>query len=237
MTEAIIHIQDVEFSYPSQSQVILSIAELSVNKGERVFIHGPSGCGKSSLLGLITGILTPKKGRVQVLGRNLAALKASHCDRLRGDEMGYIFQMFNLLPYLDVKENIALPCRMSRDRRGRLLEGLDEDIHNLAKSLGIDKLLTKNVTELSVGQQQRVAAARALLGRPPLLIADEPTSALDFDSRESFIRLLFDESEKHQISVVFVSHDHSLGHLFDRQLALKELNRISHQRQENHSVQ
>lgn len=139
--------------------------------------------------------------------------------------MGYIFQMFNLIPYLTVHDNIILPCRMNAARRARVQDSsLDEGAARLANLLGISQLLYKKVTELSVGQQQRVAAARALLGAPKLIIADEPTSALDMDHREQFLQLLFKECQIQNSTLVFVSHDRQLMPLFQRNLSLAEIN-------------
>lgn len=227
MSEIAVQIEGLSFSYGSGRVPILTSLDLQITRGERVFIHGPSGSGKSTLLGLMTGILSPQSGRVKILGQDFSTLKPSQRDRLRGEDMGYIFQSFNLIPYLNVYDNIALPLHMSRHRVLRINGAIDPELQKLAQGLGISELLSQAVMELSVGQQQRVAAARALLGRPPILIADEPTSALDYDNREAFIQMLFQQAEQFQTTIVFVSHDHSLGHLFERKLALGELNQTS----------
>jgi putative ABC transport system ATP-binding protein len=134
--------------------------------------------------------------------------------------------MFNLIPYLDVLENILLPCRISAERQSRLNGRSREDAaKKLAEQLGIGRILTDNVVDLSVGQQQRVAAARALIGAPELIIADEPTSSLDEDHREGFLQLLFEQCRELGSTLIFVSHDRRMMPLFDRAISLAEINR------------
>ncbi|MEQ9363671.1 MAG: ATP-binding cassette domain-containing protein, partial [Leptospirales bacterium] len=178
-----IEIENLVFQYGGEAgaPVVLDVPEFTVARGERVFLFGPSGSGKTTLLGLLGGVLEiPGDGRVRVLGQDLGAMSSAARDAFRGGHMGYIFQMFNLIPYLTVLENIVLPCRLNPVRRARL-GGRDETkvAAELADHLGIADYIHESVTRLSVGQQQRVAAARALIGDPKLIIADEPTSALD----------------------------------------------------------
>jgi putative ABC transport system ATP-binding protein len=222
-----ITIQDLVFSY-TRGKPVLDIPELSVTKGERVFLFGPSGSGKTTLLGLLAGVLQADSGSVSVLGSRMDALSGPDRDEFRAVHIGYIFQMFNLIPYLSVLDNILLPCRLSSKRRQRLggapLEQAGEEV---ARQLGIGALLQESVTSLSVGQQQRVAAARALVGHPELVVADEPTSALDSDLRESFLELLFRSCELAGATLVFVSHDRTLLPLFNSSLSLPEINRLS----------
>lgn len=191
--------------------------------GERLFVQGASGSGKSTLLSLLAGVVVPQQGSVNVLGEPLHALAPPRRDRFRADHLGYIFQQFNLVPYLTVLENVTLPCRFSRLRRARVKHP-DEEARRLLEHLGLssDELIERPVTALSVGQQQRVAAARALMGSPQLIIADEPTSALDADNRESFIQLLFKECAREGSTLLFVSHDRTLAPLFDRTVTLKQ---------------
>lgn len=221
----LIEINNLEFSYAFDEK-ILSIPEWSLGTDEKVFLFGPSGTGKTTFLEILAGILVPQSGMVKVLGQDLAALTNSERDKFRATHMGYIFQNFNLIPYLSVEENIALPCYLSAARREHL-EGKDilQEISQLCKNLGILDLLKKNITKLSVGQQQRVAVARALLGKPSLILADEPTSALDYDHREKFLKLLFELCGEYKTSLIFVSHDRSMECLFDRSLSLHEINR------------
>lgn len=153
-------------------------------------------------------------------------------DRFRVDHTGYIFQQFNLLPFLSVRENVELPCHFSKRRASRAAQrhgSVDTAARTLLAHLGLKDpaLLERRADSLSIGQQQRVAAARALIGQPALVIADEPTSALDADTREAFIKLLFAECREAGASLLFVSHDQSLAPLFDRNLSLSELNRAA----------
>jgi len=220
-----IHARSLTFAYPG-GPTILDIPELVVRSRERVFLYGPSGSGKTTLLGLIAGVLRPPAGTLHVLGQDVGALSSPARDRLRAVHIGYVFQMFNLIPYLNVRDNIALPVRIAAERRRRLKGPLEEAVTEAAAHLGIERLLDQNVTRLSVGQQQRVAAARAILGSPELIIADEPTSSLDADRRQGFLDLLFRNVQEAGSTLLFVSHDLALAHHFDCSLSLPDLNRI-----------
>lgn len=220
-------INALRFSY-SKERAILDIPKLTIERGERVFVHGPSGCGKTTLLGIIAGILDPQGSQVLIHGSDLAKMRPRQRDVFRGSQIGYIFQMFNLIPYLNVLDNITLPCFVSPARRDRL--GSTSPIKaagEIASKLDIQHLLNKMISELSVGEQQRVAAARALLGAPALLIADEPTSALDGNHRDEFISLLNSVADESQATVLFVSHDLSLSRHFGRQISLPGLNVVN----------
>jgi putative ABC transport system ATP-binding protein len=220
-----IELRGLHFGWPS-GDVLLDVPHFTVACGERVFLHGPSGCGKSTLLGLIGGVLEPGSGAVRLLGRDLGAMTRSGRDRFRAAHLGFVFQLFNLVPYLSVLENVLLPLRFSAERRSRV-DGPGREALRLLRSLGLEDpgLLARPVTQLSVGQQQRVAAARALIGRPDILIADEPTSALDSDARAAFLELLLQECSARGAALLFVSHDRSLGAIFDRSVSLATLNR------------
>ena len=205
---------------------VLDIPELTLERGTRAFLFGPSGSGKTTLLGVLAGVLEAEEGEVRVLGEDLASLSGAQRDAFRAENIGYVFQMFNLIPYLSVLDNIALPARMNAERRARLDgTGVRETATQLADHLQIGDLLKKPVTELSVGQQQRVAACRALIGSPELIVADEPTSSLDFDRREAFLELLFRECERAGATLVFVSHDRSLEGMFTRTISLPDVNK------------
>ncbi len=224
---AAIEVRDLGFAWPGKPP-LLSIPRFAVARGERVFLRGPSGSGKSTLLGLIGGVLQPTRGTVRLLGTEVSHLTASARDRFRGDHLGFVFQMFNLIPYLGVLQNVVLPAQFSRARAARIGEpgALRAEAVRLLGALGLSSpaLLERPVTELSIGQQQRVAAARALLGRPEIIVADEPTSSLDHDARESFLQLLMDECSAQGSALLFVSHDTSLSGLFDRVDSLADLN-------------
>ncbi len=208
---------------------LLQIAALTLAPGESLFVSGPSGCGKSTLLGLIGGVLTARTGHVRILDQDLGQLSAARRDRLRADHIGFIFQMFNLLPYLSVLDNVALSCRFSARRRSRITAAgndVGSEAQRLLGRLGLTDpaLLARPVTALSIGQQQRVAAARALIGQPDLVIADEPTSALDADARRDFLELLISECQAAGSAIIFVSHDQTLAARFDRRISLAMLN-------------
>lgn len=220
-------IKGLSFAWPKGS-FSLNIESFKVGAGERVFISGPSGCGKSTFLSLIAGILVPAKGEIVIDGQSLSLLSGPKRDKLRGDKLGFIFQQFNLVPYLNVIENVTLPCRFSRVRDSAAASafgGSTQAARELVARLGMgEDLLGRPVSRLSVGQQQRVATARALMGRPPLLVADEPTSALDTDLRLSFLRLLAQECQAAGSALLFVSHDRSLAGELDRSVDFNDLN-------------
>jgi putative ABC transport system ATP-binding protein len=226
--EAAVHLAGVAFRWGARSPFVLRIGELSVRAGERLFIHGPSGSGKSTLLSLIGGVVTPQEGIVSVLGENISRLSGPQRDAFRADHIGFVFQLFNLIPYLSVVDNVILPCAFSRRRRleadGTGRSPRAEALRLLDRlSLADEALLVQRATDLSVGQQQRVAVARALIGRPEIVIADEPTSALDTDLRTAFLDLLMNECRTRRATLIFVSHDLALRGLFDRALALTEI--------------
>jgi putative ABC transport system ATP-binding protein len=226
MSQPVIDIENLAFAWKGGPQV-LNVPSFRLEAGERVFLRGPSGSGKSTLLGLIAGVLAPQQGSVRVLGEDMTALSASRRDRLRADHVGVIFQMFNLVPYLSVTGNVLLPLRFSPARRKAAGSDAEGEARRLLTRLGLDdeRLLARRVSDLSVGQQQRVAAARALIGAPDLIIADEPTSALDADARDRFIALLSEEVTRSGASLLFVSHDASLAPLFTRAVDLAAINR------------
>jgi putative ABC transport system ATP-binding protein len=228
----LVALRDVVFAWKPGAVPVLEIAALEVAAAERIFLRGPSGSGKSTLLNLLAGVVLPQTGSVSVLGRELTTLGGPDRDRFRADHIGFVFQLFNLIPYLSVVENVTLPCLFSGRRRARAEAAggtAPDEARRLLRQLDMDDpaLLRRRVTELSVGQQQRVAAARALIGAPELVVADEATSALDADRREAFLGLLFRECARAGAAVIFVSHDASVAHLFDRTVELGELNRAS----------
>jgi len=226
MSGHVIDIEGLTFAW-KQGPQILDIPAFRLDAGERVFLRGPSGSGKSTLLGLIAGVLAPQVGTIRVLGEDMAALSPPRRDHLRADHVGVIFQMFNLVPYLSVTGNVLLPLRFSPARRRAAGSDAAGEARRLLTRLGLEdeELLKRRVSDLSVGQQQRVAAARALIGAPELVIADEPTSALDTDARDRFIALLSEEVTRSGASLLFVSHDARLAPLFTRAVDLAAINR------------
>ncbi len=220
-------LQQVRFAYRA-GQDVVNIDNLTIGRGETVFLHGPSGSGKTTLLGLLAGVLQANAGAVRILGENLTPLASGARDAFRAQHLGYVFQQFNLIPYLSVRDNILLPVRLDAERRAKL-KGVDPiaAADALAAELDIAGAIHSPVTELSVGQQQRVAVARALIGAPEVVICDEPTSALDSDRRQRFLELLFASCHKAGATLVFVSHDLSLQSLFSRTVSLPDINTAS----------
>jgi putative ABC transport system ATP-binding protein len=203
----------------------LQVPALHVEAGESVFLHGRSGSGKSTLLGLIAGTLRPDRGAIRISDRPMPASRSGQRDRLRAEALGVIFQQFNLLPFLSLIDNVTLPCRFSvaRARRASALHGsVPAAARALLSQLDLppERFGGRALSTLSVGQQQRVAAARALIGAPPLILADEPTSALDPDAREAFLGLILDACRRHGSGLLLVSHDHAIRPLFDRAMEL-----------------
>lgn len=219
----VISLEDVQFGYGTR--LVLDIPRLWVEQGSSVLLRGISGGGKSTLLGLLAGVLLPGKGRVEVAGHALQDMGGAARDRFRADQLGVIFQQFNLLPFLTVRDNIALGLRFSRLRSARISGPLDAEIARLLQALQLNpELMQRRAGTLSVGQQQRVAAARALIGRPALLLADEPTSALDREAASAFLQLMSAQCQAAGTTVLVVSHDDSLQPLFDRTISLSEIN-------------
>ena len=226
--EQAVLLENCTFCWPGQKEETLRIPMFSVGKGETVFLSGPSGGGKSTLLSLIAGILQPASGSVRVNGIRVDTLPRFARDSFRGDTIGLIFQQFNLVPHLSMLDNVLLPCRFSPKRATRATEkdgSPEQSAQRLLERLCLGpELWRKSVTRLSVGQQQRVAAARALVGSPPLVMADEPTSALDAERRADFLHLLLRQSAEAGSSLLFVSHDLSLADFFERRVRLAEIN-------------
>ncbi len=227
--QTIVQLKDVQFAWGNHAQPVLAIDDFSISRGEHVFLQGSSGSGKTTLLSLIAAVLSPQSGEIIIDGQPLALLRRSQRDQFRVDHIGLVFQQFNLLPFLSVADNVQLSCRFSAERKKRAGSkglSLDQETDRLlsAMRLSPDEIRHRTTSELSVGQQQRVAVARALIGQPPLVIADEPTSSLDSDSREAFLELLFSEADTAGSTLLFVSHDASLADSFDRSINLSEIN-------------
>ncbi|HEY4081616.1 MAG TPA: ATP-binding cassette domain-containing protein [Burkholderiaceae bacterium] len=228
----LLRVQDLRFRWSRADPPCVEISQLDVRAGERLFIHGLSGSGKSTLLALLGGVLVGEQGSVSVAiggGRvDLGQLSRAERDRFRVDHIGFVFQQFNLIPYLSVLDNVLLPCRFSARRREQAGDEPSADARRLLRELDLSEtLMARPVTQLSVGQQQRVAVARALIGRPEIVIADEPTSALDAQRQDRFLELLLKECAASNASLVFVSHDRRLARHFTRELALHEINRAA----------
>ncbi|NNC99612.1 MAG: ABC transporter ATP-binding protein [Gammaproteobacteria bacterium] len=229
---SLLKLDSIRFDWELDKPVLL-IRSFEIRKREHTFIKGPSGAGKSTLLSLIGGVLEPQQGTVVLNGTELTKLKPAHRDRFRADNIGFIFQQFNLVPYLNAYENVLLPCRFSKrradnasNRSGTAEEAAEQLLHGFFSDNTPD--FRQPVTKLSVGQQQRVAAARALIGSPALIIADEPTSALDHDNRLRFMSLLLDEANHQDTTLLFVSHDPTLASQFTHVYQMSEINQVAY---------
>lgn len=222
--EQAIRLRDLQFSWSGRTSFRMEVPDLRVARGEKVFLLGESGSGKSTLLSLICGINAPQRGTVEVDGTALGSLSAAARDRFRAERIGVIFQMFNLLPYASPLENILLPLSFAKARRARVADPRAEALR-LTAGLGLDADLVcgARASELSIGQQQRVAAARALIGGPALIVADEPTSALDAARQGDFLDLLMQQTEAEGATLLMVSHDARLAERFDRVMDLSQV--------------
>lgn len=219
-----INIQDLEYTWDGEAPPTISISSLQIPSGQSVMIFGQSGSGKSTLLGLMCGTLNAQSGSISIDDRPLGDMSAGQRDAIRADHFGIIFQQFNLLPFLNGLENILLPLQFSRRRSKRTGNAMNEAIRlTEALALSLDNVKKNRADQLSIGQQQRVAAARALIGTPEIIIADEPTSALDESSKNAFIKLLTEQAKISESTLVMVSHDRSLGRYFDRTIELEQL--------------
>lgn len=219
----------LRYAWPGPSAFSIEVDSFAISSGEAVLLLGDSGAGKSTLLSLICGIFPPNSGQVVVNGVDLASLGQSQRDRFRADHIGVIFQMFNLLPYASALDNVVLPLHFSPARRAKLQASVHQSAADMLKALGLPESVIEHgpAAQLSVGQQQRVAVARALIGAPSLIVADEPTSALDRDSQARFLSLLFENVRKAGTTLLMVSHDERLASRFDRAVRLSEIAKVS----------
>lgn len=221
-TETAIHAHQLQFRWSKHQPTVLDIPELHIAQGERVFLFGPSGSGKTTLLNLLAGVTQPSQGELHVLGQPMHRLSGRKRDRFRAQHIGIVFQQFNLIPYLSVTDNVRLACHLA----GQTNKDTGDRIHQMLAALGLqDSLWERSAHSLSVGQQQRVAVARALINGPQLLIADEPSSALDSDHRDEFMHLMMQAADKQHSTVIFVSHDRALQNHFSRHIDLRDLQR------------
>jgi len=225
---ALLSLENIRFGWNAQ-QTVLDIQTFEIEKQQHHFIMGPSGCGKSTLLNLIGGVIEPQQGSVALDGVDLTQQKPAARDKTRADNVGFIFQQFNLVPYLNAYENVLLACQFSKQRTTNAVSASGSA--QLAAKALLNGFFANDspdynqpVAKLSVGQQQRVAAARALIGSPALIIADEPTSALDHDNRMRFMSLLMEEADRQESTLLFVSHDPSLADQFSKVHHMSEIN-------------
>jgi len=215
-----VNIENLRYAYDKNgTDTLLNIPRWTIAKGEKVLLHGPSGGGKSTLLNLISGILRCSEGKLEVMGERLDKMNERERDRFRANNIGYVFQSFNLFPFLNAYENVDLSLYFFEDVVKP--KGFKQEIENLLSELNLSKSdCAKPVRKLSIGQQQRVAIARSLIKKPGLLIADEPTSSLDEENRNQFMSVLLDLINEEETTLLFVSHDLSLRQHFNRVEAL-----------------
>ena len=203
----------LEYHYQQGKKIVFP--DIGLKRGQRLLISGFSGCGKTTLLSLIAGALKLQAGDIKFDGINYSTMSSLLLDQFRADHIGYIFQTLNLIPFLSVSENIALGVRFSQSRKSKV-SNLSQEVLRLVNSLGLEREALKiPVSRLSVGQQQRVAAARALIGKPDLILADEPTSALDSDTTKKFLNEVMETFDSNKQAIIMVSHDTSIAPYFD----------------------
>jgi putative ABC transport system ATP-binding protein len=224
-SDLLIKLKQVKFSYSSDSNLhTLNLPSWQVHARESVLLIGSSGSGKSTLLNLLSGILSPDSGQVSVAGYALESLTSRQRDTFRATQIGYVAQSFNLIPYLSAIDNIKLTNYFAQNSNE---ESNDSGIEPLLLELNITQSQWhKPINRLSIGQQQRIAIARAIVNRPKLLIADEPTSALDQANRDQFMSLLMTTADNHSMTLVFVSHDLSLKRYFHRVDSMSDINTV-----------
>jgi putative ABC transport system ATP-binding protein len=226
-TGDVIRMSGVRFTWPGRDAFSLAVDAFSLPAAKRILLIGPSGSGKSTFLSLICGIVAPQAGEIDILGTDITKLPASARDGFRAEHFGIIFQIFNLLPYGTVIDNVLLPLSFAPKRRERATargKAEDEAVRLLTR-LGLEPHLTRgpSAANLSVGQQQRVAAARALIGSPKIIVADEPTSALDRNRQAAFLELLFTQVSEAGATLIMVSHDETLAGRFDEVMRLEAI--------------
>ena len=223
MNESIIKIDTVKFYWSKKSNFKIFVPNLEIKKGEKVLLLGESGSGKTTILSLICGFLNPLSGNIFINGKTINQLSSKTKDEYRADNIGIIFQQFNLLPYANVVDNVLLPLYFSKVRSNNVPDKREKVIE-LFKQLRLPDDITQfRASSLSMGQQQRVAVARALIGNPSLIIADEPTSSLDADAQKIFLDLMFQQISENNSTLLMVSHDRSLSDQFDRLIDINEI--------------
>jgi predicted ABC-type transport system involved in lysophospholipase L1 biosynthesis ATPase subunit len=197
---------------------VLKGIELSVKRAEAVVITGPSGAGKSTLLHLLGGLDEPSSGDVKIGGTSVFSLSGARRTRLRNEQIGFVFQSYNLLPELDALENVCVPALVAGRRGNEVIERGKE----LLGAVGLGERLEHRPAELSGGEQQRVAVARALMNRPSLLLADEPTGNLDSKTGEAILDLLWRLREESGTTLVMVTHDQHVARRGERVLEIAD---------------
>lgn len=216
----VLELIDLKKSYPGGVGRVLDIDLFEMDEGQQMALRGRSGSGKSTLLNLISGLLKPDSGTVRLDGQNLSQLNETQRDRYRGRKLGYVFQSFHLMQGLTVWENLWLAAALN----GQVVQArLEQLLHRL--DLGSHR--QRRPQQLSIGQQQRVAVARALVNQPRLVLADEPTGNLDAELAQEALRLLREMCTEYSSALLLVSHDEAILSTFDQVTSLTDLNRTS----------
>ena len=220
-----IELQDIDFRYPAVGGFGIHIPRLSIPAGECVAVVGPSGSGKTTLLGLLAGILTPIAGALEIDGTDIGALDDGQRRRFRIQQIGQVFQAFELLHYLNVLENVMLPHYILPSDANA--ENVRKRALDLLNDVGLGEKTDSRPTELSQGEQQRVAVCRAMLNQPPLLLADEPTGNLDQANKQNVVDLLLDQARRNNSTLLMVTHDQSLLGSFSNVLEIETVVSVS----------
>lgn len=215
-----IEINDLTFEYPG-SDFRFDLNSLNIKSGKKVALIGPSGYGKTTLLNLLSGILEPIKGTIHLNGTEVTKLADSQRRNFRITNIGFVFQNFELIEYLNVLDNILLSYRINPSLS--MSREVIDRAETISEQLGLKDKLKRNVGKLSQGEMQRVAICRAILNNPKIILADEPTGNLDPRNKEKIIEILFDYSSRENATLITVTHDHSLLKGFDEVLDMQQL--------------
>lgn len=220
----VLEINDLLFHWGDEKKFYLDIKQLTIENKKKTILFGESGTGKSTLLNLIGGILNPLFGTLKIKGTIINSLSQKEKDAFRANNIGVIFQQFNILDYISPLSNILLPCYFTGFKKENK-KYFYERAHELAYKLGLNKstLLQKNSRQLSIGQKQRIAILRAVINRPFLILADEPTSALDNTNKKKFLDLLMNICENENITILMVTHDKSIKKYFDTYINIENI--------------
>ena len=216
--DIIIDVNNVTKSYTTKSLIFnaLNNVSLKIKKGEFVVILGPSGSGKSTLLNVVSGLDRPTQGEVIINGENLSSLKEKELTRFRRKHIGFIFQSYNLLPTLNVYDNVEMGRVLQVDKSKRL------NIKTILADIGMLDQINKRTYELSGGQQQRVSIARALVKSPDIIIGDEPTGSLDSYSKSEVFKLLQDINKKDKTTIIIVTHNSTVAKIANKVIKVKD---------------
>lgn len=216
----ILKIDSIEKYYGNKGNILKAIDDVSfeVQKGEFVGVMGPSGSGKTTLLNVIATIDEVSSGHIYLNGKDLTEINKKEIGRFRRENLGFIFQDFNLIDTLTIHENIALALTINKTNKNEI----DGKVNSVAKELGIEEILTKYPYEVSGGQKQRTACARALITNPKLILADEPTGALDSRSAQMLIEMISSLNKDFKATILMVTHDSFTASYCDRILFIKD---------------